>query len=76
MDRPIGDFIGKEMTMVTKKRTTGKAKATLKLKKETIKDLQPGRASVKGGKGAGTAASCGDLCTVGCTATCLYCKTR
>ena len=62
--------------MVTKKRTTGKAKEKLKLKKETIKDLQPGRASVKGGKGGGTGFSC-DICTVGCSATCLYCpKTR
>ena len=62
--------------MVTNKRTTGKAKAKLKLKKETIKDLQPGRASVKGGKGEGTAVSCGDLCTVGCNPSLVFCKPR
>jgi hypothetical protein len=45
--------------MVTKKRTTGQAKEKLKLKKETIKDLQPRRASVKGGiRGTVTVITC------------------
>ncbi len=45
--------------MVTKKRTTDEAKdKKLKLKKETIKDLQPRRASVKGGLRVQTLALC------------------
>jgi hypothetical protein len=48
--------------MVTKKRTTGKAKEKLKLKKETIKDLQPGRASVKGGIRVETLLFCSKNC--------------
>jgi hypothetical protein len=45
--------------MVTKKRTVGQAKEKLKLKKETIKDLQPRRASVKGGiRGTVTVITC------------------
>ena len=52
--------------MVTKKRTSGKAKdKKLKLKKETIKDIEPKGGSVKGGMGRRT----GALCTVDCTVT-------
>jgi hypothetical protein len=63
--------------MVTKKRTTGKAKEKLKLKKETIKDLQPGRASVKGGIKQETRFGCSGNCpTVGCvpTSSCPICS--
>ncbi len=54
--------------MVTKKTAAGKAKEKkLKLKRETIKDLEPKSKAVKGGIGPRT----GILCTADCaTATC------
>jgi hypothetical protein len=62
--------------MVTRKTAAGQAKGKkLKLKRETIKDLGSKKSSaVKGGKGEGTAVSCGDLCTVGCNPSLVFCK--
>ena len=63
--------------MVTRKTAASQAKGKkLKLKRETIKDLGSKKSgAVKGGIGPGTDQTC-NFCTVGCTATCLYCKTR
>jgi hypothetical protein len=45
-----GNLIGKEMSMVTRKKATGQAKGKkLRVKKETLKDLGAEKKVVKGG---------------------------
>jgi hypothetical protein len=63
-DRPGGDLIGKEMTMVTRKTAAGQAKGKKhKLKKETIKDLESKKGGeVKGGLKQATVVFCTDNC--------------
>ncbi len=61
--------------MVAKKSTGRQGAKPLKLKKETIRDLDSksqGK-NVKAGRGAGTGDTCGDFCSVGCTRTLLIC---
>ena len=63
--------------MVAKK-TSGRGSAErLRLKKETLRDLDPkgGGKKVKAGKGGGTGDSCGPYCSLGCERTFAFCKT-